>query len=78
MIDPGDKVIYAVPSWNNNHYTHLNGGEHVVIEATAENNFMPTAEAIRPHIAGCDAALSLFAAEPDRNDHLAEGSFGHL
>jgi len=52
VVDPGDKVIYAVPSWNNNHYTHLNGGEHIVIEATAENNFMPTAEAIRPHMAG--------------------------
>src|SRR5580700_6817432 len=52
LVDRGDKVIYAVPSWNNNHYTHLNGGEHVVIEATAENNFMPTAEAIRPHIKG--------------------------
>ena len=52
MVDPGDKVIYAVPSWNNNHYTHLNGGEHVVIEATAENNFMPTADAIRPHVRG--------------------------
>src|ERR1700759_1434539 len=50
LIDPGDKVIYAVPSWNNNHYTHLNAGEHVVIEATAENNFMPTADDIRPHI----------------------------
>ncbi|HXB91031.1 MAG TPA: pyridoxal phosphate-dependent aminotransferase, partial [Puia sp.] len=50
IVDPGDKVIYAVPSWNNNHYTHLNGGEHVVIEATAENNFMPTADDIRPHI----------------------------
>jgi aspartate aminotransferase len=52
FVDPGDKVIYAVPSWNNNHYTHLNGGRHVVIEAKAENNFMPTAEAIRPHIGG--------------------------
>jgi hypothetical protein len=50
LIDKGDKVIYAVPSWNNNHYTHLNGGEHVVIEATAENNFMPTADALRPHV----------------------------
>src|SRR6187402_1274756 len=50
LIDKGDKVIYAVPSWNNNHYTHLNWGEHVVIEAKAENNFMPTADAIRPHV----------------------------
>jgi aspartate aminotransferase len=50
VVDPGDQVIYPVPSWNNNHYTHLNAGEHVVIEATADNNFMPTAEAIRPRI----------------------------
>jgi len=50
LIDKGDKVVYAVPSWNNNHYVHLNGGVHVVIEATADNNFMPTAAAIQPHI----------------------------
>ncbi len=52
IVDKGDKVIYAVPSWNNNHYTHLNSGEHVVIETTAENNFMPSADDIKPHIKG--------------------------
>jgi aspartate aminotransferase len=50
ICDKGDKVIYATPSWNNNHYTHFVEGEHVVIEAKAENNFMPTADEIRPHI----------------------------
>lgn len=50
VCDKGDKIIYAVPSWNNNHYTHFVGGEHVVIEAGAANNFMPTAEDIRPHV----------------------------
>ena len=52
IVNPGDKVIYPVPSWNNNHYVHFNLGEHVVIEATREGNFMPTAEQIRPHIKG--------------------------
>ncbi|RXK60768.1 aminotransferase class I/II-fold pyridoxal phosphate-dependent enzyme [Lacibacter luteus] len=52
IVDKGDKVIYATPSWNNNHYTHFNEAEHVVIEATPETNFMPTAEAIAPHIKG--------------------------
>lgn len=52
IVDAGDKVIYAVPSWNNNHYTHMNGGEHCVIEATIENDFMPTAADIAPHIKG--------------------------
>ena len=50
LIDAGDKVIFPVPSWNNNHYTHFVSGEHVVIEAGAETNFMPTAEAIRPYV----------------------------
>lgn len=52
IADRGEKIIYAVPSWNNNHYTHFVNGEHVVIEATKDNNFMPTAEDIRPHLAG--------------------------
>jgi len=55
ICDIGDKIIYAVPSWNNNHYTHFVGGEHIVIEAKAKNNFMPTASDLKPHIS--DAVL---------------------
>ena len=50
VCDPGDKVIYAVPSWNNNHYTHFVDAEHVVVEARPENNFMPTAKDLEPHV----------------------------
>lgn len=50
ICDKGDKIIYAVPSWNNNHYTHFVDGEHIVVEAKAENNFMPSADDIRPFI----------------------------
>ncbi|HVZ97994.1 MAG TPA: aminotransferase class I/II-fold pyridoxal phosphate-dependent enzyme [Chitinophagaceae bacterium] len=50
IVDKTDKVIYSVPSWNNNHYVHFVDGIHEVIEATRENNFMPLAEDIRPHI----------------------------
>ncbi|MGN6267894.1 MAG: pyridoxal phosphate-dependent aminotransferase [Ginsengibacter sp.] len=50
IVDRGDKVIYAVPSWNNNHYVHFTEGKHEVIETTAANNFMPTAEDIQPHV----------------------------
>lgn len=52
IVDRGDKVIYPVPSWNNNHYVHFTEGEHVMIEAGRENNFMPTAAQIRPHVKG--------------------------
>jgi aspartate aminotransferase len=52
IVDKGEKVIYPVPSWNNNHYTHFTEGQHILIQATKENNFMPTAEQIRPHVKG--------------------------
>ena len=52
IVDKGDKVIYSVPSWNNNHYVHFCEGEHCTIETSAETNFMPTAEMIEPHLKG--------------------------
>ena len=52
IVDAGEKVIYTVPSWNNNHYTHFVGGEHVAIETTADENFMPTAAKIKSHLKG--------------------------
>ena len=52
IVDEGDKVIYPAPSWNNNHYVHFTGGQHIAIEASIENNFMLTAAQIKPHIKG--------------------------
>jgi aspartate aminotransferase len=52
IVDKGDKVIYATPSWNNNHYVHMTQGDHSMIEASPENNFMPLASDIAPHISG--------------------------
>jgi aspartate aminotransferase len=50
IVDKGDKVIYAVPSWNNNHYVHLTEGKHCVIECKLENDFMPTVADIKANI----------------------------
>lgn len=55
IVDPGDKVIYAIPSWNNNHYTHLNEGVPCELITLPENDFMPTAADIAPYIS--DAVL---------------------
>lgn len=52
LIDPGDKVIYPAPSWNNNHYCHLSSANGVAVETTVENNFMPTAAQLKPHLKG--------------------------
>ena len=50
LVDAGDTVIFAVPSWNNNHYSYLNSAKAVVIEAKPEQNFMPVAADIKPFI----------------------------
>ena len=50
LIDAGDKVVFPVPSWNNNHYCHLSGAQAVMVETTADNNFMPTAAQLKPFI----------------------------
>jgi aspartate aminotransferase len=52
IVDKGDKVIYGVPSWNNNHYVHMTDGEHCVVECAAENDFMPTPADIKKNIKG--------------------------
>ena len=71
ICDKGDKVIYAVPSWNNNHYAHFVGGEHVVVEAKVENNFMPTANEIRPYIKGA-TLLSLCSPQNPTGTTMSE------
>jgi aspartate aminotransferase len=52
LVDPGDTVVYPAPSWNNNHYCVLSSAKGVAVETTLENNFMPTAEQLRPHLKG--------------------------
>jgi aspartate aminotransferase len=50
LLDPGDTVVFPVPSWNNNHYSHLSNAKQVFIETKPENNFMPTAEELKPFL----------------------------
>ncbi len=50
VVDPGDAVLYSVPSWNNNHYAHLSGGRGVAIRVDETSNFFPTPDQIRPHL----------------------------
>ena len=52
VVDKGDKVIYPAPSWNNNHYVHFTEGQHIMLEAEKENNFMLSAAQIKEHIKG--------------------------
>jgi aspartate aminotransferase len=52
FLDPGDTLVFPVPSWNNNHYAWLCAAKPQPVVAGADVNFLPTAEMLRPHLAG--------------------------
>ncbi|HEY0241317.1 MAG TPA: aminotransferase class I/II-fold pyridoxal phosphate-dependent enzyme [Gemmatimonadaceae bacterium] len=50
IVNPGDKVIFSVPSWQNDSYSWITRAESIVIEATLDTGFQPTIDQIRPHL----------------------------
>ena len=52
LCDPGDRVVYPVPSWNNNHYCHMAGVVGVPVPCGPETRFLPTVEAIASNLPG--------------------------
>jgi len=52
VVDRGDRVVFPVPSWNNNHYTYLTGGVAVPVATTRDTAFLPTRELLAPVIRG--------------------------
>jgi aspartate aminotransferase len=52
LMNPGDTVVYPVPSWNNDAYTVMVQGRGIPVVTRRENQFMPTADELRPHLAG--------------------------
>lgn len=52
IVDEGEKVVYPIPSWNNNHYAFLTSANKVEVETSPENNFLPTAEDLKSHLKG--------------------------
>jgi len=52
VCDPGDRVVFPVPSWNNNHYVHLVGGVEVPVPCSPEHRFLPTGDALARALPG--------------------------
>lgn len=44
LCDPGDRVVYPVPSWNNNHYVHMMDAVGVPVVCRPEHRFLPSRE----------------------------------
>jgi len=52
LVGEGERVIYGVPSWNNNYYTHMMGARAVQLECGPADAFLPTRERLEPVIRG--------------------------
>jgi aspartate aminotransferase len=46
LVDPGETVVFPVPSWNNNHYVYLTGARGVPLPVRREHGFHPSPEQI--------------------------------
>jgi aspartate aminotransferase len=52
LVDAGDRVVFGVPSWNNDYYTDMVGAKAVTVECDARTRFLPTASMLRPLVRG--------------------------
>ena len=52
VVDPGDLVVYPVPSWNNNHYCHLTGAVGKPVVCSRNESFLPTRELLEGAVRG--------------------------
>jgi aspartate aminotransferase len=52
IVDPGDVVVFPVPSWNNNHYCHFTGAQERRVSCSKADNFLPTRGTLEKAIRG--------------------------
>ena len=52
LVDPGDRVVYPAPSWNNDAYVIMSGADPVVVDCDASTRFLPTADSLRDAVRG--------------------------
>jgi aspartate aminotransferase len=52
LAGAGERVVFGVPSWNNDYYCHMVGADAVPVECGAADAFLPTRERLEPVIRG--------------------------
>jgi aspartate aminotransferase len=48
VLNPGDTVVYSVPSWNNDYYAEITETKAIEVVARQEDGFQPTFEQLGP------------------------------
>jgi aspartate aminotransferase len=57
LVDPGDIVVYPVPTWNVGYYVYLRGGVPVPVVTSPDSGFMLTAADLLPHLSTAQVVL---------------------
>jgi len=52
LVDPGDRVVFPVPSWQNSYYCQLVGAIEVPVPCDASADFLPARATLEPHVRG--------------------------
>src|SRR5688500_646988 len=76
VVDPGDTVVYTVPSWNNNHYVHLVGGRGLPVICRPEDAFLPTRESLAGPLRGARLLVLNSPLNPAGTSFTAEALAG--
>ena len=50
FLEPGDTLVFCVPSWNNGYYAQFTGAKVMCIATRPEDDFFPTWRSWRPHL----------------------------
>jgi aspartate aminotransferase len=52
LVNPGERVVYPAPSWNNNHYVGIADAESACVVCSESTGFMPTRASLEHAVRG--------------------------
>ncbi len=64
LLNPGDVVLYPVPSWNNDYYADMVGARTIPVRTSAEEDFQPTLAHLAPHLGAATLLCLCSPANP--------------
>ena len=77
VVDPGDRVVYPTPSWNNPYYVQLVGAVGVPVPVGADDRFMPTRATLEHAVRGA-RLLVLCSPQNPAGTTFTEESLGAI